>query len=98
MGRIIYQLADDSTLYYKDIIIKIFSAKVTILTPATETELVIMNSEYLHKYRQRHRYVTTYNLHAYVPTYTLTNTFFEWRKRNLLKMSSLKATSHISSY
>ena len=48
MGRIIYQLADDSTLYYKDIIIKIFSAKVTILTPATETELVIMNSEYLY--------------------------------------------------
>ena len=42
MGRIIYQLADDSTLYYKDVIIKTFSAKVTILTPATETELGIM--------------------------------------------------------
>ena len=37
-------------LYFKDIIIKTFSAKVTILTPATETELVIMNSEYLSIY------------------------------------------------
>ena len=48
-------------LYYKDIIIKTFSAKVTILTPATETELVIMNSEYLYTYVG-----TTYN--TYIST------------------------------
>ena len=48
-------------LYFNYIIIKTFSATVTILTPATETELVIMNSEYLYTYVG-----TTYN--TYIST------------------------------